>query len=88
MHIHGATQVHGPHGLSGPHSARPNQGAAPARPQAVDQLEISPEAAAASRTGEVRTGLVDQIKAQIASGAYETPDKLDAALDRLLDQIG
>ncbi|TWT33647.1 hypothetical protein KOR34_34800 [Posidoniimonas corsicana] len=88
MQIHGATHVHGPQGLAGPHSNRPSQGASAPRPQTVDQLDISPEAAAASGAGEVRTDLVNSLKSQIASGAYETPEKLDAALDRLLDQIG
>jgi hypothetical protein len=31
---------------------------------------------------------VNQIRAQIAAGTYETPDKLDAAVQRLLDEIG
>lgn len=88
MQIHGATHVHGPQGLAGPHSNRAPQGASAPRPQTVDQLDISPEAAAASQAGDVRTDLVARLKGEIASGAYETPDKLDAALDRLLDEIG
>jgi anti-sigma28 factor (negative regulator of flagellin synthesis) len=54
-------------------------------------VDISPAAEAAAQareSGEVRLGLVNQIRAQIADGTYETPDKLDTALDRLLDQIG
>ena len=57
----------------------------------VDQLDISPEADLASRISgmpEMRTDRVAEIRAQIASGAYETDAKLDAALDRLLDEIG
>ena len=51
MHIHGASHVHGPHGLSGPHSPRAGQGSHASRPQAVDQLDISAEAAA-QRAGD------------------------------------
>ncbi len=57
----------------------------------VDQLDISPEADLASRISgmpEMRMDRVAEIRAQIASGAYETDAKLDAALDRLLDEIG
>jgi hypothetical protein len=31
---------------------------------------------------------VQAIREAIASGQYETPDKLDLALERLLDEIG
>lgn len=87
MQIHGANHVHGPHNLSGPHSPHSAKGPA-SRPQAVDQLDISAEAAAASQAGEVRTDLVNRIKGEIAAGTYETADKLDSALSRLLDEIG
>ena len=91
MQVSGSNHVHGPHSLQGPHTSRAKatptaQQSAP--PQAVDQLDISAEAARASQTGEVRTDRVAEIRSQIASGAYETPAKLDAALDRLLDEIG
>ncbi|MCA9240667.1 MAG: flagellar biosynthesis anti-sigma factor FlgM [Planctomycetales bacterium] len=88
MQIHGASHVHGPHNLSGPHAPRSAQGAPATRTQSVDQLDISPEAAAASQSGDVRADLVARIKGQIAAGTYETSDKLNGALDRLLDEIG
>jgi len=31
-----------------------------------------------------RAGLVEQIRQEIAAGTYETPEKLEAALERLL----
>ena len=40
------------------------------------------------RAARVRQELVNRIRAQIAAGTYETPQKLDAAVDRLLDEIG
>lgn len=94
MQIYGASHVHGAHGPNSPHSPRQAQGPAASRPQTVDQLDISPEANAASQAGatsesnEVRTDLVARIKSEIASGTYETADKMDGALSRLLDEIG
>ena len=59
--------------------------------QVVDQLDISSEADLASRVRElpsIRSDRVAEIREQIASGAYETEEKLDVALERLLDEIG
>ena len=36
----------------------------------------------------IRQDRVAEIRAQIASGAYETDVKLNGALERLLDEIG
>jgi len=36
---------------------------------------------------DIRTDLVQRLRLEIANGTYETPDKLDAALDRLLDGL-
>ena len=38
--------------------------------------------------GDVRMDRVRAIRAAIADGSYETAEKLDIALDRLLDSIG
>lgn len=57
----------------------------------VDQLNISAEAQLLSTqaTGsEIRADKVADIRAQIASGQYETAEKLDAAVGRLLNEIG
>ncbi len=92
MQIHGTTHIHGPHGINGPHAPFRAPGAqeAPAASSA-DRVDISAAAEAvirASEGGEVRRQLVDQIRSQIAAGTYETPAKLDAALERLLDELG
>jgi len=69
----------------------PNPGTAP-----VDQLDLSNAASGVNRMspssaiaggGEIRIDRVAEIRRQIADGSYETPEKLDAALDRLLDQF-
>ena len=36
---------------------------------------------------EIRQERVDQIRAEIAEGVYETDEKLDVAVSRLLDEI-
>ena len=92
MHIHGTTHVHGPQGTNAPHSVHRGQSSQPTRPgSAADQLEISPAAAAAAQaaeTGQVRQELVNSIRAQIAAGTYDTPAKMDAALEQMFDEIG
>jgi negative regulator of flagellin synthesis FlgM len=93
MHISGTTHVHGPHGIQAPHAPRRTSETQSALPTEapVDRVEISPAAEAAlqaAETGAIREDLVSRIRAEIAAGTYETPDKLDAALSRLLDEIG
>jgi negative regulator of flagellin synthesis FlgM len=91
MHIHGTTHVHGPQGINAPHSVHRGQPSQAARPgMAADRVEISSAAAAAvqaAEAGPIRQALVNNIRAQIANGTYETPGKLEAALERMLDEI-
>jgi negative regulator of flagellin synthesis FlgM len=57
----------------------------------MDKLDISPaaqEAIRAAEAGEARHELIANIRHQIAAGTYETPEKLDVAVNRLLDEIG
>jgi negative regulator of flagellin synthesis FlgM len=91
MQIQGAHYVHGPHALQGPHRA---SSAAPAAPgggsQPVDQLDISQEAQALSQarqSTDIRQDLVSRVKAEIAAGTYDTDEKFEIALDRLLNEI-
>lgn len=56
----------------------------------VDQLDISAEAQLMSTQaagGEIRADRVADLKAQIASGQYETAEKLDAAVSRMFDEF-
>jgi negative regulator of flagellin synthesis FlgM len=92
MQIHGPSQVHGAQGVNGPHSQR-GSSSRPAQSTAgpADQLDISPAAevaASAAEGGEIRSDLVARVRSEIAAGTYETPDKMAAALDRLVDEIG
>ena len=56
----------------------------------VDQLDISSEAKMLSQlkvAGEFRADKVADIRNQIATGQYETPEKLDVTVNRLLDEL-
>ena len=54
-----------------------------------DAVTLSVDAVkAADSTADIRFDRVNAIKAAIADGSYETADKLDIALDRLLDRVG
>ena len=92
MQIQGPIHLHGAQPINTPHRTPQSQAAAGTSSiTEVDQLDISPEADLASRISgmpEMRMDRVAEIRAQIASGTYETDAKLDIALDRLLDEIG
>jgi negative regulator of flagellin synthesis FlgM len=92
MQIQGTNRSHSPQGINAPHfgtktSGTQSTGAA----GKADRVEISPAANAAieaTEGGAVRTDLVNQIRSQIAAGTYDTPEKMNAAVERLLDQMG
>ncbi len=55
-----------------------------------DRVELSRHAQLLDRLRqlpEVRSDLVEQIKQSIADGTYESADKLDAAIARLLEDL-
>ncbi|MBL8890455.1 MAG: flagellar biosynthesis anti-sigma factor FlgM [Planctomycetaceae bacterium] len=57
-----------------------------------DQLTISAEAMAKiestnAASAELRANKIAEIRAQLAAGTYETPEKLDVAVDRMLQRI-
>ena len=92
MHIYGPAHLHGPQQVGPPHSSRPSEpvtrpGTAPIN----DEVDISQEARLieqARQIPDVREDRVEMIRSQIAAGTYETSEKLDVAVDRLLDEIG
>lgn len=92
MQIYGSMHVHGPQSISGPHRAAATQSPAAAAysTRGADQLDISPQAELLSRMRdipEIRVDRVMELREAIESGDYETPEKLDLALERLLDEI-
>ncbi len=92
MQIQGPSHLHGAQPINAPHRAAQTEPTGGTRSLTeVDQLDISHEADLVSRVQglpDIRTDRVAELRAQIASGTYETDAKLDVALDRLLDEIG
>lgn len=62
---------------------------APLVARGPDKLELSgmSHLLESLKSNDVRTDKVTQIRAQIEAGTYETPEKLDAAADKLLDEL-
>ncbi|MEM1108739.1 MAG: flagellar biosynthesis anti-sigma factor FlgM [Planctomycetota bacterium] len=55
-----------------------------------DQVEVSDTARILGKLAdipEVREDLVARIRAEIAAGTYETPEKLDAAIEGLAEDL-
>ncbi|GJQ29011.1 MAG: hypothetical protein HBSAPP03_08950 [Phycisphaerae bacterium] len=55
----------------------------------ADRVDLSPDAQllASLRDLPARQDLVDAIRGEIARGEYDTPEKLDAALEELLRDV-
>ena len=92
MQIQGTNRIHSPQGINAPHFSTKTAGTqSTGAAGKADRVEISPAAnaaIAASEGGQVRTDLVNHIRGQIAAGTYDTPEKMNAAMERLLDQMG
>jgi len=92
MHIYGPSHLHGPQQIGSPHHSRPSQPAGQTDSLPIkDELDISDAARLVDQShqvAEVRQDRVDDIRAKIAAGTYETREKLDVAVERLLDEIG
>jgi len=92
MHIYGPAHLHGAQPIGPPHTSRASKPVQPTSPGPIqDELEISDAARLVDQVHEmaqIRQDRVDQIRAQIAAGTYETDEKLQIALGRLLDEIG
>lgn len=72
-------------------AATPVQGAETKPISTHDQVEISPVGRmfdAADQGSPVRAERLQQIKAAIDQGVYDTDEKLHAALERLLAELG
>lgn len=91
MQIQGTNQIHSPQGINAPHFPTKTAGTQSTAAGKADRVDISPAANAAveaSESGRVRTDLVNLIRGQIAAGTYDTPEKMNLAMERLLDQMG
>jgi negative regulator of flagellin synthesis FlgM len=92
MHVYGPTHLHGAQPIGSPHAARLNRPAsAPSSGPIQDEVQISDAARLLDKVNDlpaIRQDRVNQIRQQIADGTYETPEKLQVALERLLGEIG
>ena len=53
----------------------------PIDPEVIRWVEL------AKQLPPTRQALIEQVKAEIAAGTYETPERLQAAVARLLDEL-
>jgi negative regulator of flagellin synthesis FlgM len=96
MNIWGVTSTHGSQAAAAVKGVEATKAAAATEAtvnqgvtEVRDSVTLSVDAVrAADATGDIRFDRVNAIRAAIADGTYETPDKLDIALDRLLDRLG
>ena len=90
MQIYGPSGVHGAQPISSPHTRRVDAPQQTRGAQPQDEVQISSAADFVSQVQQlpdVRSDRIAAIRAAIADGTYETPDKLSAALDGLLSEI-
>ena len=55
-----------------------------------DTVEISAAARLAAKVQdipEVRTELIERVKTEIAAGAYETPERIEITVNRLMEEL-
>ena len=92
MQIYGPAHLHGAQPINAPHTARLTQATSPNATGAIqDELQISDAGKMVDEVRqmpEMRMDRIKELRQQIASGTYETPEKLDIALGRLLDEMG
>ncbi len=75
-----------------PRRATPGSDAqSPRRAGGGDQVEVSDMSRYLARlrqVPEIREELVQEIRGQIESGAYDTPEKIESAIDAMLQELG
>ncbi|MCL2349152.1 MAG: flagellar biosynthesis anti-sigma factor FlgM [Planctomycetaceae bacterium] len=97
MNIYGSPFVQNTHSVSAPQT--PSKSRQTAAPESVASSKIQDEVSLSNaarqltgsspqQSGEIRFDLVNRIRSEIAAGTYETPEKLDAALEKMLAGIG
>ena len=91
MQIYGPSSAHGPHSVNHTHLDRTREPQTNHRLEVPsDEVEISDMAQvleSLSTIPDVRQERIDAVREAIANGTYETDEKLNAALERLLDEI-
>ena len=91
-------QINGPFSIHGVQPMQPQADVAPVQEtqlaessiQPTDELALSSETTMLSQvhqTPDIRMDRVAEIRSQIANGTYETMDKLDIAVGRMIDEF-
>jgi negative regulator of flagellin synthesis FlgM len=89
-------EIHGPGGINGPErpDAQPDRlkGVDPkvSPEQIVDQVQISDQAnflEKLSKVPGIRQERIDEIQRQIDAGEYETPERIEMAVQKLLEEL-
>lgn len=91
MEIHGPSHIHGTQSIKAPSRLQPTQAEATVDHTPIDKVDISAEAQLIDQVHDlpdIRADRVADIRAEIDAGIYETDEKLDIAMGRLLDEIG
>ena len=92
MQIYGPAQLHGPQAIGAPHTTRATSSTSQVESSKIqDEVNISDAARLvemAKQAPDIRQDRVQSLRAQIASGTYETTGKLEVTVSRLLDEIG
>ena len=92
MHVYGPAHLHSAQAINSPHSSRLHGPATTRSTGSIqDELDISDAGRLVDQVREMpemRMDRIRQIRAEIASGTYETDTKLETALGRMLDEIG
>lgn len=91
MQIYGTQVIHGPQAVNAPHArAASNAPASRSQFAAADELQISDAARFAEMAAalpDIRLDRVQALRQAIASGSYESTDKLEGAVANLLDEL-
>jgi len=97
MDITNFTQIHSSPNVQGLQRSPANQGGVQPTQQPVpikDSVSFSEEALRLSNTVQtdadsprIRFDLINRIKAEINAGTYDTPEKMDIALERMASRI-
>jgi len=86
VHVHGAEAVHAPHAAARTAPAGVTEGVVIPR----DEVAISDSAGFVDQVHtlpDIRADRVNDIRAALAQGTYDIDGRLDAAVERLLDEL-
>jgi len=91
MYVYGPGHLHGAQPIAPPHGTQPAQpNLPPEAPSIADEVDISEAARWVEQVRqlpEIREERVAEVRRQILAGTYETQDKLEVAIERLLNEL-